>query len=141
MFMGLIFTNYSLSWGLRKNTLTTEVRVKNIFEKCKKKLNIKRDIEIITQQIIGTPALFGVIKPRILLTPAVSGLSDKELEYVLLHELAHYKRKDLTINYLLLFLQVLFLQVLFLQAVHWFNPVICMVLLQAVAPGYGGGNR
>jgi len=29
-------------------------------------------------------------------------LGDKEIEYVLLHELAHYKRKDTLVNLLLL---------------------------------------
>jgi bla regulator protein BlaR1 len=43
-------------------------------------------------------------------------LNDKDISYIfiLLHELAHYKRKDLLANYLLLVLQI----------IHWFNPVI-----------------
>ena len=41
-------------------------------------------------------------------------LSDKEIEFILLHELCHYKRKD---NYLCNIL-------LLLQVIHWFNPFI-----------------
>lgn len=43
-------------------------------------------------------------------------LNDKDISYIfiLLDELAHYKRKDLLANYLLLVLQI----------IHWFNPVI-----------------
>ena len=32
-------------------------------------------------------------------------LIDENLEYILLHELSHYKRKDVCINYLILFIQ------------------------------------
>jgi bla regulator protein BlaR1 len=66
------------------------------------------------QEDIGTPSLFGVFKPRILLPSVLLSLNEKQISYILLHELAHYKRRDLLANYLLLGLQV----------VHWFNPVI-----------------
>ena len=43
----------------------------------------------------------GVIRPLILLpTMALSGLSEEQLETVLLHELAHIRRRDLWINLL-----------------------------------------
>ncbi len=114
MLLCLLISNYSLHRRLRKNMLTVDERVRCIFEKCKKKIGATKNIEIILQDVTGAPSLFGIIRPKILLTPAASGLSDKELEYILLHELAHYKRKDVFINYLLLVL----------QTVHWFNPVI-----------------
>ena len=41
-------------------------------------------------------------------------LDDDEIEYILLHELSHYKRKDILVNYLMIFL----------QCIHWFNPFI-----------------
>lgn len=110
----LLLSNYSLCRKLRKNTLMADERVNGIFQECKNKMNIRKDIEVVFQDIVGTPSLFGIIRPKILLTPAVSNLSVKELEYILLHELAHYKRKDMFINYILLGL----------QAVHWFNPVM-----------------
>jgi bla regulator protein BlaR1 len=113
MLLFLLFTNYSLHRKLCSSFRADE-RIKCIFKNCKKKMNVKTNIEIILQGIIATPSLFGIIRPKILLTPAVSNLSDKELEYILLHELAHYKRKDVFVNYLLLVFQTL----------HWFNPVM-----------------
>lgn len=112
----LIFTRYSLHSRLRLGSPVRDERILHIFDACKVKIGIHKSINIslVIQDIIGTPSLFGVRSPKILLSPAVLGLSDKELEYILLHELAHYKRKDVPVNYLLLFLQV----------VHWFNPVI-----------------
>ncbi|MGE5328672.1 MAG: M56 family metallopeptidase [Deltaproteobacteria bacterium] len=114
MLLGLIFINCSFHIKLRKKTISADERVNSILEACKSRLKIRDNIQVMFQDIIGTPSLFGIIRPKILLTSAVSNLSDKELQYVLLHELAHYKRKDLFVNYLLLVL----------QAVHWFNPIM-----------------
>lgn len=114
IFLGLISINLSFHVKLRKGTVSTDQRINSILEACKKKLNIRDNIRIIFQDMVGTPSLFGMMRPKILLTPSVSNLNDKELQYVLLHELAHYKRKDLVVNYLLLLLQI----------VHWFNPVM-----------------
>lgn len=116
MTMWLVFTCCSLHKKLRRGSPVTDERIIHIFDACKRKMGIDRDtnISLIVQDTIGAPSLFGVIKPKILLPPAVLSLSDKQLEYVLLHELAHYKRKDVPVNYLLLAF----------QAVHWFNPVI-----------------
>ena len=85
-----------------------------IFEECKRKMLVKKGAEIVIQKVISTPALFGVFKPKILISPAILNLSNKEISYILLHELAHCKRKDLIVNHLLLLLQL----------IHWFNPVI-----------------
>ncbi len=112
----LVFTYYSLHRKLRRGSPVTDARILHIFDVCKVKIGIDRrsDISLIIQDTVGTPSLFGVRLPKILLSPAVLSLSDKELEYILLHELAHYKRKDVLVNYLLLVF----------QTVHWFNPVI-----------------
>ena len=53
---------------------------------------------MVVQEVVGTPSLFGILRPRILLTPKVERLSDDEIRYVLLHEMAHYKRKDVLVN-------------------------------------------
>lgn len=110
----LLYTNYSLLRKVKSTAASVPELINLIFEECKRKMSVKRDIEIVIQDAIGTPALFGVFRPKILVSPAISSLSNKEISYVLLHELAHYKRKDLIANYLLLLLQL----------VHWFNPVI-----------------
>lgn len=116
MMLWLVFTCCSLHKKLRCGSPVTDERVIHIFEACKYKMGIDRNtkIPLIVQDAVGTPSLFGVRYPKILLPLSVFSLSDKELEYILLHELAHYRRKDVPVNYLLLLL----------QALHWFNPVI-----------------
>lgn len=110
----LLFTHHTLYRKLRRNALPVGERITLILESSKRKMGIKRDIALTQQDILGTPALLGVVKPQILLSPAVSRLSDKEIQYILLHELAHYKRKDILVNYLLLAF----------QTVYWFNPIL-----------------
>ncbi|UCE50047.1 MAG: PD40 domain-containing protein, partial [Phycisphaerales bacterium] len=57
----------------------------------------------------------GFLRPRLLLPKGmIEALSEQELRYVLLHELAHLKRHDIYIGWLVSLLQIL----------HWFNPLV-----------------
>ncbi len=64
---------------------------------------------------IKTPAVYGIIKPRIIL-PTEYGAG--ELNYILMHEKAHIKRRDNLIR-LLAFVVV---------CIHWFNPFAWLIL-------------
>lgn len=89
--------------------------INHIFLACKNELGIKRKITLlITDQKIG-PALHGLWFPIILLPASIANeFSEKEIRYILPHELVHYKRKDIAVNWVLTFLLI----------VHWFNPVL-----------------
>lgn len=87
----------------------------SILETCKDEMKIKESFQMVESENIQSPALFGLFKPIIILPMNIkSVLSIKELKYVILHEMAHYKRKDIFFNILSSFL----------QALHWFNPII-----------------
>lgn len=89
-----------------------------ILKKAKEKLNLKTNITVVKQDIIKMPALFGVFNPRILINDNVLNLSNEEIEYVFLHELSHYKRKDNLFNIL----------ITFLKCIYFFNPLIYILL-------------
>ena len=110
----LLYTNFSLHRRLKKSRREVPESIYVILEECKQRMGINKKIEIIVQDTIATPSIFGLVTPKILITPQSLELNNKELSYILLHELAHYKRRDLLTNYLLLGLQIM----------HWFNPVI-----------------
>lgn len=114
MLLWLFFSYMLLNRRLQKGTRPIPDRVLQLLERCKEKMGIKGHITAVLQQEISMPSLFGAVKPQILLSAKSVELEDKALEYILLHELAHYKRRDIWINYLLLLL----------QSLHWFNPVI-----------------
>lgn len=103
-----------LAYMLNKNKIGVNERYFTLLEKCKKRLGIKTKVDVIMQSYIGSPALLGVISPTIILPSFINDMDDDKVEYILLHELAHYKRLDMLYNYLLIAL----------QAVYWFNPLI-----------------
>lgn len=66
-------------------------------------------------EAVDVPALYGLFRPVVLVPPSVfEKLSAAELRLVLMHELGHWRRHDLWVNFLLAFL----------QAVNWFNPLV-----------------
>ena len=87
---------------LTENTVLNEV---------KKELKIKRHIKIRMSPDIQSPMLVGVLFPVIYIP--CREIPDENMRMVFLHELTHYKRKDLAFKWLSLFV----------NAVHWFNPL------------------
>ncbi len=82
---------------------------------CKIKLKIKSNIKIIYTNEIKTPCIYGFISPKLLLPIGIENYVNKnELEFIILHELAHVKRFDIIIGCLSGILQI----------IHWFNPII-----------------
>ncbi len=88
---------------------------------CCRALGIRRKLFVQIQPELGSPALTGIFRPRILLPRYAGRMQPDTLRYVLLHEMGHYKRKDLWVNELLLVL----------RCVYWFNPLL-WVLLRAM---------
>ncbi|WP_264740531.1 BlaR1 family beta-lactam sensor/signal transducer [Cytobacillus firmus] len=95
--------------SLRNNELLS------LFKHCKHKLKISGDIIVGESSLVKTPMTFGLFKTYVVLPRHFDQwLSEKEIEYILLHELNHYKNKDVAVNYLMVILQIL----------YWFNPLV-----------------
>jgi len=75
-------------------------------------------ITLIKTNTVSSPLIIGLFKPRLLL-PNIN-IPDDRLEYILMHELMHYKRHDLLYKWF----------VMIVSAVHWFNPLIYIVSKQ-----------
>ncbi len=74
-----------------------------------KKLNIKKQIELLESQLVKVPSVTGFFKPIILIPVGLlSNLPQDQIEAILLHELAHIKRRDYFINLLQSFAEILF---------------------------------
>lgn len=87
-------------------------------EYIKAKKHIKRNIRVRRTNLLTAPLMVGLIRPVLLLPDAP--LEKEELNYILLHELTHFKRHDLWYKWF----------ALLVNAVHWFNPVIYFVVRQ-----------
>jgi beta-lactamase regulating signal transducer with metallopeptidase domain len=77
-------------------------------------LRVRRPPVLLTGDELFSPALVGFLRPRLLLpSDLLSRFESAELRLVLLHELAHLKRRDVLANWFATLLTVL----------HWPNPV------------------
>ncbi|WZL72904.1 M56 family metallopeptidase [Clostridiaceae bacterium 35-E11] len=121
-FVGVVFLtlytikmNMKMYLDIKKESVYAEEQTLQILENCKEKMQIQKSLPLMQTKAVETPSLFGLFKPCLLLPIDMEKkLSTKELHYVMLHELAHLKRKDITVYLMMGFLQIL----------HWFNPII-----------------
>ena len=75
--------------------------------------------EMFVCEAISTPAVTGLFRPTLLLPHESYDLN--ELRYILRHELCHLKRRDMLLKLVLLAA----------NAMHWFDPVVYLMLRQA----------
>jgi beta-lactamase regulating signal transducer with metallopeptidase domain len=74
-----------------------------------------RGVRIVLTDLVGTPALHGIFRPKLLFPLGLfEKLSISETRLIVLHELCHYKRRDLLSQALVHAAQI----------VHWFNPIV-----------------
>jgi bla regulator protein BlaR1 len=98
--------------GLRPLTGSATLAV---LESCRAQLALRTSLVIVESPDVSSPALHGILRPRLLLPGGFTAkFSAEELRFVFLHELAHLKRRDLWMNWIMALL----------QAVHWFNPLV-----------------
>lgn len=76
---------------------------------------IKVPVELYTNNLISSPLLIGFFRPCIVL-PTVS-MTTSDFQYTILHELTHYKRRDMFYKWL----------VQFTVCIHWFNPLVYLM--------------
>ncbi|MBY2477379.1 M56 family metallopeptidase [Clostridioides difficile] len=75
----------------------------------------KKAVGLYTNSLISSPLLIGFFHPCIML-PSTE-LSDSDFEYTILHELTHYKRRDMFYKWL----------VQITICFHWFNPFVYLI--------------
>src|SRR5690606_260638 len=93
-----------------------DVKILQLFNMCKEKLNINGKVPLKICKNISTPMLVGIFNPAILI-PNIDE-NDETLNMIFLHELNHYKRKDIIIKAFSVIVNI----------IHWFNPVVYILL-------------
>ena len=97
------------------NKEVSDIKILNLLSDCEEKLNIKTRVELSCNPLIASPMLIGFFRPRIILP--VGEWEDKELSYIFVHELTHYKQRDMFYKWLI---QII-------VCVHWFNPFVYLL--------------
>ena len=109
------FINIVLSLKIRKSRQLADGPAEDLLHECKLLMDISKNIPILVSVSVNTPALIGIFRPKILLPAKIVGeLEADELKYIFLHELAHYRRKDILFVWLMVVI----------RALHWFNPLV-----------------
>lgn len=91
-----------------------------LYIECLNEVNSKHTIPIYSTAFLKSPVLASFLHPRIylpihLISDFNAGtISSTDIRYMLLHELQHYKHKDILIGYLINTVNVF----------YWFNPII-----------------
>jgi beta-lactamase regulating signal transducer with metallopeptidase domain len=108
-----------LNWRFRSRVArlqeVSNPEVRRLLDECAALLGVRRRARLIETAEVESPALFGLGRQLLLLPEGiVARFSLGDLRHIFLHELAHLKRRDLEMNWL----------IEILRALHWFNPVL-----------------
>ncbi|WP_438434958.1 M56 family metallopeptidase [Gorillibacterium sp. sgz500922] len=88
--------------------------VQSVLEACRREMGVHTRLRLAETGRVRVPTLYGLLRPRLLLPEgALASLAESELRHIVLHELAHLKRRDIPVNGL----------ASLLLALHWFNPL------------------
>lgn len=104
---------------LKNSKPVTDARILEIDRESRAILGISSELPILSTDLVPSPALYGVLRPKLLIPEPLAGqLSNEELKYVILHELAHWKRKDIPVLFL----------ITVVQSLYWFHPLVWYAL-------------
>lgn len=117
----VIYSNIIFSMKSKHFLNIDDPETLSVFDSCKSKLGIETDIQLFLAPCIKSPCIAGVINPKILIPENTYELMNHhQLKHILMHELAHYKRGDVLLNYLITAVNIF----------YWFNPFICYAFTQ-----------
>jgi beta-lactamase regulating signal transducer with metallopeptidase domain/Tol biopolymer transport system component len=111
----ILMSNFFLWRIVKRERPLLDQKTLELFEECKEQIGVQIIVGLIPSAQIKSPALFGFVRPRLLLSKEMlEEASREEMRYIFLHELAHLKRRDIYLGWLTSLLQIL----------HWFNPLV-----------------
>ncbi len=115
--LGLLIRKVSIYQGFMRYLRASAVPVSDTglldqLSRLAAQAGVKEPVELWVDSLVSSPLLTGFFRPCIVL-PRVD-IPDKELRFILLHELTHYKRRDMFYKWL----------VQITVCLHWFDPLV-----------------
>ncbi|PFO62187.1 methicillin resistance protein [Bacillus cereus] len=108
-------TNRRLYSYIKKQPDITDEQVITVFDRCKQPMKVKKAVSLRLAGKIASPTVFSFFRPKVILSKKhMKVLNEQQLQYVFYHELAHIKRKDVAVNWIMYSLILL----------NWFNPIL-----------------
>jgi beta-lactamase regulating signal transducer with metallopeptidase domain len=113
-FLLVLIQQWRWSNWVRRQPAVRAPRVLALVEAAQALLGLRGEIRVIRTEGQGSPAVFGLRRPCLLLPGEVlESLRETELRLVILHELVHVRRRDVLFNW----------AAILAQSIHWFNPL------------------
>ncbi|MGN1166609.1 MAG: M56 family metallopeptidase [Lachnospiraceae bacterium] len=106
---------YRLDNYLNLYIITEPQHHANLFRSLEKYCTKPIKIAVIPQNI--SPSIFGIKQPILILPETYKSFSQKELDYICLHEINHYSHHDLWMKLL----------VEIITCIHWWNPLVYLM--------------
>ncbi|MCU5733399.1 M56 family metallopeptidase, partial [Bacillus pacificus] len=122
-------TNRRLYSYIKKQPDIMDEQVATVFNRCKQSMKMKKVVSLRLAGKIASPTVFSFFRPKVLLSKKhMKVLNEQQLQHVFYHELAHIKRNDVAVNWIMYSLILL----------NWFNPILwyayfCMIEDQELA--------
>ncbi len=115
--LGLLIRKITLYQGFRRYidagaTPVSDIELLDRLSILAQQESIKKPIELCVNPLVSCPLLIGFLHPCVVL-PCVD-ISEKDFSCTVLHELTHYKRRDMLYKWL----------VQLTVCLHWFNPLV-----------------
>ena len=119
---GIVLLQYSrLRSRLSQSSRVADPAVLDAFRQARERLGVRGKVGLLASPGLDSPILFGVLRPRVVVpAEALDNLPHDQLRPILLHELAHVRRRDLWVNWI----QAV------LQAIYWFHPLVWLANLR-----------
>jgi beta-lactamase regulating signal transducer with metallopeptidase domain len=119
LFLRLAWASVQLSRMVRRLPLLGDRVVERVLLDCADEMGLCAAPPILAADHLSGPAVVGLWKPRLLVPRRVcAAFGLGELRLMFLHELAHVRRRDVMVSWLLGGL----------AALHWFNPLLLLAL-------------
>lgn len=109
----MLVTHWRFTRKINRLTAATDQRLIQLWNTCCEQVQFRRSVPLIVCDDISQPSVMGALRPKLLLPTDLTELTDNQLQLIMLHELAHLKRRDLWVNWCLFGLRLL----------HWWNPL------------------
>ncbi len=115
----LLITNFNFRRKIESKTNTADMKTVALVEKLRIRLSIKEKLSIVINDQIKSPCISGIIKPTIYIPEYILNISNSnQISHIFLHELVHFKRKDILYNFLSIIALLL----------HWYNPLVWVAI-------------
>ena len=105
-----------------RDVMLPDAKWKMVFEELTAKMGVFKDVQFLFTEKLQEPVTFYLLKPVVLVPLSLcTGMDPKQVEVLVLHELAHIRRNDFFVNLIQSVIEILFF---FHPAVWWISGKI-----------------